>query len=197
MSPRTEANQHREHDNLRALGERLRELRTKRGLTLGELAERTGISVSFLSHVEKGKGDISVTRLRRIVDAYKLNMLDLFPPNNADPDVVRASELREQPDTDGVHVYLLTAATQRTIQPLLVEWEQGATMEYYPEEGEEFVYMLQGTLKIEMETGETLTVKRGDSVYLARSTVRQYTNVGTSTARNLSIVVPSKPPRLP
>jgi transcriptional regulator with XRE-family HTH domain len=192
MSSRTEAHQHREHADRLGLGERLRELRTERGMTLADLAERTGISISFLAHVEKGKSDIGVSRLRRIVDAYGMTMVDLFPPDNAEPDVVRASELRQPPDTDGVHVYLLTAAPQRTIQPLLVEWEPGATMEYHPEEGEEFLHMLQGTLRIAMATGEVLVVKRGDSVYLARSTVREYTNVGTSTARNISVLVPVK-----
>jgi len=184
----------REHYERMALGERLMELRAEHGFTLTELSKRTGISISFLSHVEKGRGDISVTRLRRIIEAYGLDVVDLFPPRNTEPDVVRASELRPAPDIDGVHVYLLTAAPGRTIQPLLVEWELGATMEYHPDDGEELVHMLQGTLTIELATGETLVVKRGDSVYLARNTARQYTNTGHSRARNLSILVPAKRP---
>lgn len=191
MTQQDELFEGKKHYEQRALGDRLKELRTDRGLTLADLAELTGVSISFLSHVEKGKGDISVSRLRRILEVYRLDMVDLFPPRSSQPEVVRASELRVTPDIDGVHVYSLTAAPQRALQPVLVEWESGASMDYRPDDGEEFVYMLQGSLTIEMTSGETLVLKRGDSVYLIRNTARNYRNTGGTVARNLSVLVPA------
>ena len=44
------------------LGARLRQLRRSRGVSLADVAEGTGISSSFLSMVEKGKSDITISR---------------------------------------------------------------------------------------------------------------------------------------
>ncbi|HJQ82751.1 MAG TPA: helix-turn-helix domain-containing protein, partial [Candidatus Binatia bacterium] len=51
---------------LRALGERLRERRETRGLTLEALARRSGLSVRFLSELLAGRANVSVTRLARV-----------------------------------------------------------------------------------------------------------------------------------
>jgi transcriptional regulator with XRE-family HTH domain len=52
------------------LGRRLRDLRRSRRLSLAEVAEQTGISASFISHIENGKSDMSIGRLMRLADLY-------------------------------------------------------------------------------------------------------------------------------
>src|SRR4051812_35263730 len=62
------------------VGERLRTLRSLRRLTLREVAERAGLSESFLSQVERGRASASIAPLRRIADALGVAISDLFQP---------------------------------------------------------------------------------------------------------------------
>src|SRR5256885_13301374 len=60
------------------VGERLRLIRTARRCTLREVAERAGLSESFLSQVERGRTSASIASLRRIADGLGVGMADLF-----------------------------------------------------------------------------------------------------------------------
>src|SRR3954453_9815199 len=58
------------------LGTRLRALRTERGLSLSQLEAATKISSSFLSLVESGKSDITISRLVRLADFFDVELSD-------------------------------------------------------------------------------------------------------------------------
>jgi transcriptional regulator with XRE-family HTH domain len=78
-----------------SLGARLRALRTGRGHSLAEVAEATGLSASFLSLVENGRSDITISRLVRVVDFYRVRITDLLDAApSADSMVVRRNEHR-------------------------------------------------------------------------------------------------------
>src|ERR687884_1913435 len=62
------------------VGERLRALRQFRRCTLRTIAERSGLSESFLSQVERGRSSASIASLKRIADALGVSMADLFEP---------------------------------------------------------------------------------------------------------------------
>src|SRR5213596_4329429 len=75
------------------VGERLREIRSRRRLTLREVAERAGLSESFLSQVERGRSSASIASLRRIADALGVSIADLFEPEGLPgPRVLRRDE---------------------------------------------------------------------------------------------------------
>ncbi|GAB2621323.1 helix-turn-helix domain-containing protein [Pseudactinotalea suaedae] len=60
------------------LGERLRELRSARGLTLRRLADETGLSAGLLSQLENGRTDPSIETLRRLAKVFDSDLADLF-----------------------------------------------------------------------------------------------------------------------
>ncbi len=66
-------------------GERIRELRTARGLSLRELAGRLEISASALSQIERGKMRPSVTRLYQIMGELNVPMATVFGPETGEP----------------------------------------------------------------------------------------------------------------
>src|SRR5207253_2909275 len=75
------------------VGERLRGIRVARRQTLREVAERAGLSESFLSQVERGRASASIASLRRIADGLGVSMADLFQPDAlAQPRVLRRDE---------------------------------------------------------------------------------------------------------
>lgn len=65
-----------------SLSERLRTKRKKLGLTLKEVHERTGLSVSFLSEVERGKTNPSVETLKKLANCYNVPVSELVPEEN-------------------------------------------------------------------------------------------------------------------
>src|SRR5690349_17906981 len=75
------------------VGERLRTLRRFRRCTLQTVAERSGLSESFLSQVERGRSNASIGSLKRIADALGVSMADLFEPDGLPgPRVLRRDE---------------------------------------------------------------------------------------------------------
>src|SRR6266699_3786822 len=76
-----------------AVGERLRTIRIVRRRTLREVAERAGLSESFLSQVERGRASASIASLRRIAEGLGVSMADLFQPSGpTQPRVLRRDE---------------------------------------------------------------------------------------------------------
>src|SRR5438094_6693590 len=92
------------------MADALRALRHSRRLTLQQVSRATNISPSFLSLVEKGKSDITIGRLVRLVEFYGTTLADLIPmaPLVAEPEIVRVDEQRRiSSPAEGIDVYML------------------------------------------------------------------------------------------
>jgi DNA-binding transcriptional MerR regulator/quercetin dioxygenase-like cupin family protein len=163
-----------------AVGTRLRRLRTIHGLSLAEVAEAVGISVGFLSAIERAHMSASVGTLRKLARYYKLNILDFFDaPVVANPHLVRLDERKQLDAGPGVRMDLL-AWGNTVMEPHLFTIAPGAgSGESYAHEGEEFIFVLRGTLNISLE-GEEYVLKSGDSFYFESSTPHRWRNSGKS-----------------
>ena len=73
-------------------GARFRRLRQRRGLSLAQVAKATGVSVGFLSALERGQMSASIATLRRIARYYRTNILSFFEPAKENSRVVRPDE---------------------------------------------------------------------------------------------------------
>lgn len=67
-------------DSYSLAGQALRRLRKERGFTLEELAERAEISVSYLSHIERGTRQAPLTTLESLAQILGMNLYELFSP---------------------------------------------------------------------------------------------------------------------
>jgi len=83
---------------MESLGERVRELRTRRKWTLRELSERTGVSVQMLSFIERGDKVGSVQTLTKIAEAFSISPGLL---QDLDVEIDRLVEISEI--LDGLH----------------------------------------------------------------------------------------------
>jgi transcriptional regulator with XRE-family HTH domain len=152
------------------LGARLRATRRARRLSLARVAEATGISASFLSLVEKDGSDITIGRLVRLIEYYGISITDLLPRDGETgwPDVVEPADRRLlHSPAEGIDVYLLATHTRgRLMMPMLLEIEPGARLaEYGRHAGEEWVHVLDGRLRLEIEGLEPRLLEPGDSAY--------------------------------
>src|SRR5271167_3399945 len=141
--------------NAGAIGAHLRELRARRRLSLAEVAKAVGISVGFLSALERSQMSGSVGTLRKLARFYKTNILDFFDANGASSRHVRPAERKVLEAGPGVRMELLAWGNTTVMEPHLfrVAPEAGSG-DSYAHEGEEFLYVLRGELAITLEKEE-------------------------------------------
>jgi transcriptional regulator with XRE-family HTH domain len=149
------------------LGSAIRALRVSRGLSVTELARRSDLSQSFLSQVEIGRTDISVSRLVRLAQSLDVSLDDLVDQRSRSADqVVRADERVELPTpSEGMRLYLLARSFDNGRINGLGCLEPGAVAApiYSGAGSESFVYLLEGVARIDLSGGRVLTLNPGDS----------------------------------
>jgi DNA-binding transcriptional MerR regulator/quercetin dioxygenase-like cupin family protein len=161
-------------------GQRFRRLRTRRGLSLAQVARATKVSVGFLSALERGQMRSSISTLRRIARFYRTNILSLFETAAENPRLVRPSQRKILETTPGVRMELL-AWGQTAMEPHLFRIKPGGgSGESYSHEGEEFLHILRGEFEIWLDNKEHYRLKPGDSLYFESSTPHRWRNPGRS-----------------
>jgi DNA-binding transcriptional MerR regulator/quercetin dioxygenase-like cupin family protein len=160
-----------------AIGAHLRQLRTRRGLSLAQVAENVGISVGFLSALERSQMSGSVGTLRKLARFYKTNILDFFDAKGVSGRHVRPAQRKVLEAGDGVRMELL-AWGDAVMEPHLFRVAPDAgSGESYSHEGEEFLYVLRGELEITVD-GEEYRLRPGDSFYFESTTSHHWKNPG-------------------
>jgi transcriptional regulator with XRE-family HTH domain len=161
-------------------GQRFRRLRTRRGLSLAQVARATKVSVGFLSALERGQMRSSISTLRRIARFYGTNILSLFETASENPRLVRPRQRKVLETTPGVRMELL-AWGQTAMEPHLFRIKPGGgSGESYSHEGEEFLHILRGDFEIWLDSKEHYRLKPGDSLYFESSTPHRWKNPGRS-----------------
>jgi DNA-binding transcriptional MerR regulator/uncharacterized RmlC-like cupin family protein len=159
-------------------GQRFRRLRTRRGLSLAQVARATGVSIGFLSALERGQMRSSVATLQRIARYYRTNILSLFEAARENPRLVRPAERKILETTAGVRMELLAWGNTAMEPHLFRVKPNGGSGESYAHEGEEFLHILRGEFEIWLSNNEHYRLKTGDSLYFESSTPHRWRNPG-------------------
>ena len=171
-------------------GQRFRRLRLKRGLSLAQVARATGVSVGFLSALERGQMRSSVATLRRIARFYRTNLLSLFQTNGDAPALVHPADRKILETSPDVRMELL-AWGNTSMEPHLFRIKPGGgSGEPYTHEGEEFLHILRGEFEIWLHNQGHYKLKAGDSLYFESSTPHRWKNPGKSEAWILWVNTP-------
>lgn len=154
------------------LARTIRELRTKRGLTLQQVAEGTGFSKGLLSKIETGIVSPPVATLAKLAEMLEVSVGEFFEsPSEADEAQVYfpREERREVRGRLSSHNYryelLVRGRKRRDMQPMLITVDAKTyKSKLVDHSGEQFIYMLEG--EMDYVVGDTLhTVKPGDCLY--------------------------------
>lgn len=183
------------HPDRRVDGGLLRRLRHELGLSLRDAGERSGLSVSFLSALERGVTGASIATLQRLTAAYGTTLQELFgasEPGDGHGRLVRAgarSALR-LPDASVRIEQLARGATR--LEPQLFVLAPGASSEgAYAHEGEEFLYLLSGALTVWVGDDETHRLERpGDALTFPSTLPHRWRNDAGGETRLLWINTP-------
>lgn len=160
-----------------AIGAHLRRLRARHRLSLAQVAHEVGISVGFLSALERSQMSGSVGTLRKLARFYKTNILDFFDARDASSRQVRPAERKVLEAGEGVRMELLAWGNTMMEPHLFRVAPEAGSGDPYAHEGEEFIYVLRGDLEIKLEDAE-YRLKPGDSFYFESATPHRWRNPG-------------------
>ena len=172
-----------------SIGPRFRKLRLQRGESLASVAAAVGVSIGFLSNLERSQSGASIGIMRKLAQYYGLNILDLFSPIDGTGPLVTPRDRKSLEGGPGVQMELL-ASGKITMEPHLFRVAPGAgSGESYSHEGEEFLYLVRGRLEIVLD-GEQFHLRTGDSFYFSSKTQHSWSNPGKSETVILWINTP-------
>jgi transcriptional regulator with XRE-family HTH domain len=170
---------------IRRVGFQIRRLRTDRGLTLQDVADRTGVSVSMLSMLERGVAGASISTLVAVASALGVHMSDLFEREVEVPSPVR--KLEEQIEVQTAAGVLRRVAHNDSVHGLEMvvnEYAPGTSSGSRPvhHSGTEFGLVLDGELIVELE-GVHHALRPGDSITYRSTQPHLIRNEGQVLAR--------------
>jgi DNA-binding transcriptional MerR regulator len=160
-----------------AIGAHLRKLREGRKLSLAQVAQAVGVSVGFMSALERSQMSGSVGTLRKLARFYKTNILEFFDADGASSRQVQPAQRKALEAGPGVRMELLAWGNTVMEPHLFRVASQAGSGDSYSHEGEEFLYLLRGELTITLEKQE-YRLKAGDSFYFESATPHHWKNPG-------------------
>jgi transcriptional regulator with XRE-family HTH domain len=184
-------------------GERLRALRTARGVSLAQLEAATGISASFLSLVEQGRSDMSIGRLMRLVNYYEVDLGELLAgipaERHVDVQVLRGRDraVFHSPH-EGIDMFVFGRGPSWGLSPVLCVHEPNGSTTIDDRAGvESFVYVIEGTFRFDFGGAEPVVLEAGDGAVFRSPGHYTVTNTATGRGQILALGAPAeayKPP---
>ena len=182
------------------IGKKIRELRKQASLVLQDLSDRTGLSKPLLSQIEKEVVSPPIATLLKISMALNVNIGFFFQDNYPEEKVVlvRRDESKVMDsryfgrDESGYYYEALAyKKSKKYMEPFLVEFKRKKPekLSYFSHEGEEFIYLLEGTLEFRTED-QQYVLYPGDSLYFESSIPHAYRALERRNARALTVVYP-------
>lgn len=176
------------------LGDRIRARRKELGMNQTDLAERAGMTASFVSQVERGVTSPSIDSLYKISQALEVPVFHFLLESEGSSPVVRHHER--------VHItwpwagpelafQLLTPRTSQRLEAFMTEWEPGepTAISGFTESAEEFLFVLEGQLEVRLGEDAYL-LGPGDTICFKGAMLRGMAPRGDQTARFISVITP-------
>lgn len=180
------------------IGSKLKALRTSKKYTLKQLSEEAGLSIGFLSQIERGMSSIAIDSLSKIADILGVPLSSFFEDTAAavpDP-VMRSFDLPCNQVSTQIMQYILSSDVgsydilPRLFQLLPVPNPSKDDLVMMCHSGEEFIYILEGIVNVYINDRE-YTLYPGDSIQIHSNESHNWLNFTNKTARLLSINAPN------
>lgn len=173
-----------------SIGQKIRGARESRGITLDELASRTGLTKSFISQIERGKSNPSLSSLRAIVQELGIPMVGLFDNEQRSKIVVRKDKRKSFSIPDSILKFeLLSPDLTKQMEVVRVIAPVGGHSEYFTHEGEECGYVIRGHIRLTVGDKE-FTLEEGDSAYFSSKIYHGWINDFEEEAELIWIITP-------
>jgi transcriptional regulator with XRE-family HTH domain len=176
------------------LGERIRQARAKRSITLETLARRTGLTTGYLSKIERNLNNPPIATISRIATALGVKITDFFEDTSKPRrlSIVRPDERKSVTKDGSLLGYYYQALAHeyhdKCMEPFLITLIPHPTDKtFFTHEGEEMMFVLDGTMKFSCGEEEYI-VEAGTCLYFDASVPHRGQSASDKEAKVLVIV---------
>jgi transcriptional regulator with XRE-family HTH domain len=182
------------------LGRLLRDLRARKGWTLKEMGERTGIPVSTLSKVEHDRLTLTYDKLLQVSEGLKIPLSELFadPADSlgADSAVTARRSLGVLADAVRVNTknydyfYMCPELRRKRMIPVIAKIRAKSLAEFgalVQHSGEEYIYVLEGAITVHTSFYDPVILQSGESIYVDSNMGHAYVAEGCEEATVLAV----------
>ena len=179
------------------IGNKLKVLRTMKNLTLKELGQKTNLSIGFLSQIERGVTSVAISSLDSIAKALDSDLSYFFTlPKHREKAVLRSfeHEVFTIKNSQFIDYHLTLNPETMNLLPrmqVILPQKDNDINAPYTHEGEEFVYVLEGILTVDLDN-ETYELFPGDSMHYNSTLPHNWTNLTNKSAKIIVVNTPNK-----
>ena len=172
------------------IGEKIKAKRQSLGLTQSELADRAELSKGFISQLERDLTSPSIATLTDILECLGTDLQEFFNEKEEEKVAFAPIDLFEKADEEKSILWLVPNAQKNEMEPILLRLKAGcATEEDHPHEGEEFGYVLSGSITLVLGI-KRHRIKKGGSFYFKTNIPHHLENTGKKDAEVIWVSTP-------
>lgn len=176
------------------IGEKIKELRKKQGMSIAELAEKSELSSGLISQIERNIVTPSIVSLWKIARSLQVSVGYFFDEDNQDitnPVVTKNTRKRIMASNNNAIYELLSPDLNRKIEFLYITIKPGdySSKDFVVHEGEECGIVIKGRLMVKMKDREYI-LEEGDSIYFDSTIPHKYINIGDEVCESVWAMTP-------
>ncbi len=174
------------------IGEKIKSIRVKMGLTQEELANRAELSKGFISQLERDLTSPSIATLIDILECLGTDLKEFFSTNANEKVVFKSEDFFEREDDELKHKieWIVPNAQKNSMEPIILTLKsEGVSPTYQPSECEIFGYVMKG--RVTLVIGEKVfKIKSGESFYHKANDTYYLENTGKTEATIMYVSTP-------
>jgi transcriptional regulator with XRE-family HTH domain len=176
---------------MREVSEKIRTLRKEKGKTLKDLSDDTGLSVSFLSQVERGESSLAITSLNKIAEALGVHVTAFFTPQYTED--FKISPRRMEPfkleKSDQEFLRASSEFENRKLDSYFITVPPGNQSEVSSHDGEELYYLTEGELNFYVND-KKYSLTQGEVIHFPSKLNHYYINESKKIAKIFCVLTP-------
>ncbi len=172
------------------IGHKIKQLRIQKNLTQEELASRCELTKGFLSQLENDISSPSIATLEDILEALGSSLPEFFNEEKQVQTVFKKADFFEDEKENYTISWIVPNTQKNEMEPILLTLHEGGeSFEMQPHSGEEFGYVLEGTIVLELGDRKQI-VHKGETFYLTGKEFHKIINVNKKDARVIWVSTP-------
>lgn len=178
--------------DLSAIGNFIKNRRLDQGLSIRELSEKSGVAAGTISQIETGKTSPNLASLNSICNALRFPVSALFIENSSEKiKLVRKNErktyVRNVSNGKELLESNITKGNNEMWGSVIDMPPKSDSGPYYYHEGEEFVFILKGTITFDLENNNPYVLNEHDTLYYPNNIGHRWVNYSDDSAQMLIV----------
>lgn len=177
--------------NIEEISKKIKTIRTQKKITLKTLSEKTELSISFLSQVERGVSSLTITSLKKIADALGVSLQEIVSYEDNNMYVHKKDNLRylHIKSNSSSHQIVSGKFASKRLEGIIYTIEPECKADAFAHEGEEFHYVMEGNAVFYID-GMKYFLDSGETIHFPSTLRHKIENGGKTEVKILSVLTP-------